>query len=70
MRFTASVSSDTPDICQAQSLRQQISGVSLDTEAVNLMQYERSYDAISKMLGVLNTLSLDVVNLLPPVSNS
>ena len=34
------------------------------------MQYERSYDAISKMLGVLNTLSLDVVNLLPPVSSS
>ncbi len=34
------------------------------------MLYERSYDAISKMLGVLNSLSLDVVNLLPPVSSS
>jgi flagellar hook-associated protein 1 len=57
-------------LSQAQSLRQQISGVSLDTEAVNLMQYERSYDAISKMIGVLTTLTLDVVNLLPPVSSS
>jgi flagellar hook-associated protein 1 FlgK len=57
-------------LTQAQSLRQQTSGVSLDNEAVNLMQYERSYDAISKMLGVLNSLSLDVVNLLPPISSS
>jgi flagellar hook-associated protein 1 len=55
---------------QAQSMRQQISGVSLDGEAENVMQYERSYDAISKMLEVLNGLSLDVVNLLPPVSSS
>jgi flagellar hook-associated protein 1 FlgK len=53
---------------QAQSLRQQISGVSLNGEAENLLQYERSFDAISKMLGALNSLSLDVVNLLPPVS--
>lgn len=57
-------------LSQAQSLRQQVSGVSLDGEAVNLMEYERSYDAISKMLGVLNGLTLDVVNLLPPVSSS
>jgi flagellar hook-associated protein 1 len=57
-------------LSQAQSLRQQVSGVSLDTEAVNLMQYERSYDAISKMIGVLTSLTLDVVNLLPPVSSS
>jgi hypothetical protein len=34
------------------------------------MQYERSYDAISKMLGVLTSLTLDVVNLLPPISSS
>lgn len=57
-------------LSQAQALRQQVSGVSLDGAAENLMLYERSYDAISKMLGVLNSLSLDVVNLLPPVSSS
>ena len=55
---------------QAQALQQQISGVSLDGQAESLMLYERSYDAISKMLGVLNSLSLDVVNMLPPVSSS
>lgn len=57
-------------LSQAESLRQQVSGVSLDSEAENLLQYNRSYDAISKMLGVLNSLSLDVVNLLPPISSS
>jgi flagellar hook-associated protein 1 FlgK len=55
---------------QAQSLRQQISGVSLNGEAENLLQYERSFDAISKMLGALNSLSLNVINLLPPISSS
>jgi flagellar hook-associated protein 1 FlgK len=57
-------------LTQAETLRQNISGVSLDNEAVNLMLYERSYDAISKMLGVLTSLSLDIVNLLPPISSS
>ncbi len=63
-------STDQSLLSQAQSLRQQTSGVSLDSEAENLLQYNRSYDAISKMLGVLNSLSLDVVNLLPPISSS
>jgi flagellar hook-associated protein 1 FlgK len=57
-------------LSQAETLRQQISGVSLDSEAESLLQYNRSYDAISKMLGVLNSLSLDIVNLLPPISSS
>lgn len=63
-------STDQSLLSQAESLRQQVSGVSLDTQAEDLLQYERSYDALSKMLGVLNSLSLDVVNLLPPMSAS
>lgn len=57
-------------LSQAQSLRQQTSGVSLDSEAESLLLYERSYDAISKMLGVLNSLGLNIINLLPPISSS
>lgn len=57
-------------LSQAESMRQQVSGVSLDNEAENLMEYEQSYDAISKMINVLNTLSLDTVNILPPESSS
>jgi flagellar hook-associated protein 1 len=56
-------------LSQADSLRQQISGVSLDQQAETLMQYEQSYDAISKMIGELGNLSLDEVNMLPPVSS-
>lgn len=55
-------------LSQAQSLRQQISGVSLDQEAENLMQYKQSYDAISKMLGILNNLSTTELNILPPTT--
>jgi flagellar hook-associated protein 1 FlgK len=66
---TNNQSTDQALLSQAQSLRQQISGVSLDQEAETLMQYQQSYDAISKMLGALNNLSLTEVNILPPVSS-
>jgi len=56
-------------LSQAETLRQNVSGVSLDEQAENLMEYERSYDAISKMVSVLNDLSLDVVNILPPATS-
>ncbi len=56
-------------LSQAESLRQQISGVSLNQEAENLMQYQQSYDAISKMLATLNNLSLTEINILPPISS-
>lgn len=57
-------------LSQAETLRQQTSGVSLDEQAEDLLEYERSYDAISKMISTLNTLSLDVVNILPPVTSA
>jgi len=63
-------STDQSLLSQAETLRQQISGVSLDTQAESLLQYERSYDAISKMLSVLNDLSLDTVNILPPATSA
>lgn len=56
-------------LSQAQTLRQQISGVSLDTQAESLMEYEQSYDAISKMLGALNDLTTTEINILPPVTS-
>jgi flagellar hook-associated protein 1 len=67
---TATDNSDTTQalLSQAQSLRQQISGVSLDQEAENLLQYKQSYDAIAKMIGVLNDLSSTELNILPPVT--
>jgi flagellar hook-associated protein 1 len=54
---------------QAQSMRQQISGVSLDEEAQNLMEYQRSYQAVSKMLGILNSLTDTLMNMVGVTTN-
>ncbi|HEX6895434.1 MAG TPA: flagellar hook-associated protein FlgK [Bryobacteraceae bacterium] len=49
---------------QAQSMRQHLSGVSLDEEAQNMMTYQRAYQAISKMLGVLNSVTDTLMNMM------
>jgi flagellar hook-associated protein 1 len=66
---TNNQSTDQALLSQAEALRQQLSGVSLDQEAENLLQYQQSYDAISKMLGTLNDLSLSEINILPPATS-
>jgi flagellar hook-associated protein 1 FlgK len=47
---------------QAQSQRQQISGVNLDEEAENLLEYQRSYEAISKMITTINSITDTLMN--------
>ena len=51
-------------VAQAKNLRQQMSGVSLDEEAANLVQFQRGYEANSKMITVLDQLTQDVINML------
>ena len=51
-------------VTQAQNLRQQTSGVSLDQEAINVLEFQRSYDAASKMITVLDEMSQDLVNMI------
>jgi flagellar hook-associated protein 1 len=51
-------------VTQAQNLRQQSSGVSLDTEAINVLQFQRSYEAASKMVTILDGLTETVINML------
>jgi flagellar hook-associated protein 1 FlgK len=41
---------------QADNLRTQISGVSLDDQAAQLMQYQQAYEASSKMITVVNDM--------------
>jgi flagellar hook-associated protein 1 FlgK len=50
---------------QAENVRQQSSGVDLNQEAVTVMQFQRAYDAASKMVTVLDELTQDVVNMIP-----
>ena len=51
-------------LAQAQNLRQQTSGVDLDEEAMTMIQYQRAYEAVSKMITVLDTLTEDTINIL------
>jgi len=52
-------------LSQAQTLRQQASGVSLDTEAESLIAFQRAYQANAKMLTVLNSLTETLMGLIP-----
>jgi flagellar hook-associated protein 1 FlgK len=52
-------------VAQAQNVRQQLSGVSLDEEATLLIQFQRAYEANSKLITVLDQLTLDTINILP-----
>ena len=51
-------------LSQAKSLRQEVSGVSLDEEAAKLLQFQRSYQAAAKMVTVLNDLTDTLVGLI------
>jgi flagellar hook-associated protein FlgK len=42
---------------QAESLRQEIQGVSLEEEAVNLLTYQRGFEAMAKVIGVVNEMT-------------
>ncbi len=48
---------------QLTTQRDSVSGISLDEEAANLTQYQRSYEAASKVLSILNTLFAEAINL-------
>ncbi len=52
-------------LAQAQNLRQQISGVSLDEEAAILVEFQRAYQANSKFITVLDQLTQTTINLIP-----
>ena len=51
-------------LSQAKTLQQQYEGVSLDEEATILMQFQRSYEATSKFLTVLDNLTSVAINML------
>lgn len=42
-------------LAQAQNLRAQVSGVSLNDQATNLMQFQQAYEASAEMISVINT---------------
>jgi flagellar hook-associated protein 1 FlgK len=52
-------------VTQAQQQRQQQSGVSLDEEAAKLLQFQQAYQAVGKLVSVLNELTQTVINIIP-----
>jgi flagellar hook-associated protein 1 FlgK len=51
-------------LTQAQSMRQQTSGVSLDEQATLLVEFQRAYQANAQLFSVLNSLTQTTVNML------
>jgi flagellar hook-associated protein 1 len=56
-------------LTQAQNLRQQVSGVSLDQEAANLMVYQDAYQATSKMFSILENIENVTLGLIPTATS-
>jgi len=50
-------------LAQAQNLRQQSSGVSLDQEAMTLIQFQSAYDACSKLVTTLDQLTQNTIDM-------
>jgi flagellar hook-associated protein 1 FlgK len=51
---------------QATTLRDQVSGVSLDQEASAVLQFQQAYQATAQVLTVLDNLGQDLMNLIVP----
>ena len=51
-------------VAQAKNQRQQISGVSLDEEAMILVEFQRAYQANSRLITVLDALTAELINIL------
>jgi flagellar hook-associated protein 1 FlgK len=49
---------------QAKAMRDQISGVSLDQQAIALSQFQKSYEAAAKMVTVLDQLTQTTIDML------
>jgi flagellar hook-associated protein 1 FlgK len=52
-------------LAQARGFRSQISGVSLDEEAVRLTELQRGYQAASKLISVMDSLMQSLIDMVP-----
>ena len=61
---TANAQNADSALAQAKSLRQQMSGVSIDEEAMVIVEFQRAYEANSKLITILDQLTQDAINML------
>lgn len=50
-------------VAQAQNLRQQVSGVDLNQEAMTVVQFQQAYEANARLISILDQLTQEVVNM-------
>jgi flagellar hook-associated protein 1 FlgK len=55
-------------VTQAQQQRSQVSGVSLDAEAAKLLQFQQAYNAVGKLVTVLDDLTETLIDMMPPAT--
>ncbi len=60
---TQTEQSQTSLLSQAKSLRDQLSGVSLDEEAALMMQYQRSYQAAAQMFRIVDEMTQSLLSI-------
>ena len=51
-------------VAQARAARAAVSGVSLDQEAVRLIEFQRAYEATARLITILDELSQETVNMI------
>lgn len=56
--------SQTQVVTQTRALRDQVSGVSLDDQAVQMMQFQKSYQAAARLITVIDSLTQTTVNMI------
>lgn len=60
---TANQQSQQQIVTQTESLRDQVSAVSLDQEAIQLEQYQKSYESVAKMINVIDGLMQTTIDM-------
>ncbi len=60
---TSASAADAAVLTQTTTQLADATGISLDTEAANLTQYQRSYEAAAKVLSIVNDLMAQAINL-------
>ncbi len=60
--------SQTGLLAQAQSMRDQVSGVSLNDQAASLLQFQQAYEASAQTISVINTTSQYLMTTMQSIS--
>jgi flagellar hook-associated protein 1 FlgK len=57
-------------LSQAQSLQQNISGVSLNAQATDLLQYQKAYQAVTELMTTISNLTNSLLAIMPPAGST